>query len=295
MRPMGCMGYSQRKAPLGAFFIVCFLWLALLPAPLQALCALEPGLAVETVQIESVFDGDTVRLVDGRKVRLVGINTPEVAHGGNAEEPLALQAKDQLQALLSKKPIRLLQGSDQHDRYGRVLGHLFDREGNSLIAALLQQGMGFQVAIEPNLRYVDCYAHAQQQARMNARGVWGHDYYAAIPATSDRLRPGYARVEGQVESVELSKRAVFVELAGQVTLKVERNAAPYIDSALLDRLVAIAQGGKPEQALRLEARGWLSDRLTWNGNTPALVRQGQRKRYQMKVTHQTSWQVLPPG
>ncbi|WP_290582951.1 thermonuclease family protein [Ketobacter sp.] len=278
---------TLKKAPMGAFFIAC-----LFSMQAFALCALEPDLAVETVQVKDVFDGDTVRLVDGRKVRLVGINTPEVAHGGKPAEPLGDDARVQLQSMLKQQPIRLLVGKDSHDHYGRVLGHLFDGQGNSIIAGLLQQGAGFQVAIVPNLRYVDCYQAAQQQAREARLGVWGEPYYDPIAATSDDLKGGYARIKGQVESVSLSKKAIFVELEGQVSLKIERSAAPYIDEALLDRLVGLSRVTRPDAALWLEARGWLSDRLTWSGAAPEKVRKGQQKRYQMKITHQVAWQIL---
>ena len=278
---------TLKRAPVGAFFIACLFSLQAL-----GLCALESGLEVETVQVAEIFDGDTVRLEDGRRVRLVGINTPEVAHRGKPAEPLAEAAKDQLQVLLNKRPIRLLVGQDSHDHYGRVLGHLFDAEGNSIIASLLQQGAGFQVAIVPNLRYVDCYQQAQRQAREQKLGVWGHAFYEAIPATSDDLKGGYARIKGRLESVVLTKKAVFVELEGQVSLKIERSAVPYIDDALFDRLVSISRAAKVDSDLWFEARGWLSDRLTWNGNAPELVRKGVQKRYQMKITHQVAWQIL---
>ena len=278
---------TLKKAPLGAFFIA---WLFSVQA--FGLCALESGLQVETVQVAEIFDGDTVKLEDGRRIRMVGINTPEVAHRGKPAEPLAETAKQQLEAALSKRPIRLLVGQDSHDHYGRVLGHLFDGEDNSIIADLLRQGAGFQVAMVPNLRYVDCYQQAQAQARESQLGVWGHAYYAAVPADSSALKGGYARIKGRVESVELTKKAVFVELEGQVSLKIERKVAPYIDDALFDRLVALSRQAKTDSDLWLEARGWLSDRMTWNGDMPELVTKGVKKRYQMKITHQVSWQIL---
>ena len=278
---------TLKKAPLGAFFIAC-----LFNLPAFALCTLEPGVAVETVQVADIFDGDTVRLVDGRRVRLVGINTPEVAHRGQPAEPLASQAQDQLTRLLEKRPVRLLIGKDSHDHYGRVLGHLFDGDGNNIIAELLSLGAGFQVAIVPNLRFVDCYNRAQNQAREQGLGVWGHDYYQAVATTSPDLKAGYAAIKGRLQSVTLTKKALFVELEGQVSLKVERAAAAYIDAALLDRLTALSRVAKPDSGIMIEARGWLSDRLTWNGDTPDLVRKGQKKRYQMKITHQVSWQIL---
>jgi len=281
-----------KKAPYGAFFVFSLLCWGL-GGKAYALCDLPAGQAVETVQIDRVYDGDTVRLSDGRRIRLAGINTPEVAHGKKPAEPLAEEATRQLQALLKQQPIGLLVGKGKQDHYGRVLGHLFAASGDNLIAALLQQGAGFQVAIPPNLGFADCYAKAEQEARATGRGVWGNDYYRAQPATAAELRDGYGRISGRVEAVQLTKRAIFVELAGQVTFKIERNVARYIDPDLMDRLVALSHSVTSNPPLWLEAQGWLSDRLTWNGKAPAQVRQGELKRYQMKITHQFSWRVLP--
>lgn len=54
--------------------------------PALAFCPL-PG-KPEQVRVQQVVDGDTVRLVDGRSVRLIGINTPEIGHGGVAASPM---------------------------------------------------------------------------------------------------------------------------------------------------------------------------------------------------------------
>ena len=92
--------------------------------------------------VKKVFDGDTVLLTDGRTVRLIGINTPEVAHNagkgrkGNAAEPLAGQAQQALQRLVVGKPIRLQLGVLAVDHYGRSLGRLFTAAGESVEAQL---------------------------------------------------------------------------------------------------------------------------------------------------------------
>ena len=44
--------------------------------------------ALQNVEVARVVDGDTVRLRDGRSVRLIGINAPELAHNGRTTEPL---------------------------------------------------------------------------------------------------------------------------------------------------------------------------------------------------------------
>lgn len=78
-----------------------------------------------------MVDGDTVHLRDGRSVRLIGINAPELAHNGRTTEPFAEAAKQRLQALVSASDGRLaLQpGRQPRDHYGRTLAHLFDASG----------------------------------------------------------------------------------------------------------------------------------------------------------------------
>lgn len=53
------------------------------------------------MQVRQVVDGDTLRLVDGRSVRLIGINTPEVGRKGRSSEPYAEAARRRLQALVN--------------------------------------------------------------------------------------------------------------------------------------------------------------------------------------------------
>ena len=73
-----------KKAPLtGAFF---FFWL--ISFSLQAACPI-PG-KLPTYNVRKVVDGDTLRLVDGRSVRLIGLNAPELARKGR---PKALAAR----------------------------------------------------------------------------------------------------------------------------------------------------------------------------------------------------------
>ncbi|MHB8822818.1 MAG: thermonuclease family protein, partial [Pseudomonadaceae bacterium] len=83
------MQFSEcmKKASLvGAFFVsvTCSLSVqAFCPAPERL-----PQFAVA-----QVIDGDTLRLTDGRSVRLIGLNTPELGRKGRAAEPLADAAR----------------------------------------------------------------------------------------------------------------------------------------------------------------------------------------------------------
>lgn len=283
-----------KKAPIGAFFVLVLGWFA---GGVQAVtCDMQTtGIRPQAVRVESVLDGDTVVLEDGRRVRLVGINTPEIAHPPKAEEPLARWATELLQAKLDSKPLWLQTGRQATDHYGRTLGHLFTSGGQNIIAELLYSGAGFQVAIPPNLDYADCYAAAQRKARSEGKGVWGHEYYRPIAADSPQLKGGYARVVGRVEKVTLAKNVIWVDLQGQVSLKLNRKHAEFLAGDTFDQVVAASRKRSGITDLVLEARGWVVDRNTWGGRMVQLIKAGKRKPFQMNVQHASSWETLPAG
>lgn len=86
---------------MGAFFM------SVVSAFAGAAEACRPTGALQNVEVARVVDGDTVRLRDGRSVRLIGINAPELAHNGRTTEPFAEAAKQRLQALVSASDGRL--------------------------------------------------------------------------------------------------------------------------------------------------------------------------------------------
>ena len=100
----------------GAFFV----W-AVGTSPARATtCALDH--ADETVRVERVFDGDTVRLADGRHLRFIGLDTPEVAHDRRPAEPYADEAARAVQQLIAAGDhrLRLRHDAEAQDRYGRL-------------------------------------------------------------------------------------------------------------------------------------------------------------------------------
>ena len=63
-------------------------------------CVLSSPGTLPLVGVAKVVDGDTLRLVDGRSVRLIGINTPELGRDGRKAEPFAVAAQRRLRALV---------------------------------------------------------------------------------------------------------------------------------------------------------------------------------------------------
>lgn len=129
-----------------------FLWQpALLPLRLADLGLIDPAQIVtknfplcgSDKRTTCVVDGDTFWL-DGVKIRLADINTPEVSDPSCvAEAALGSRATRRLQFLLNAGPFELTRGARDEDRYGRKLRTAW-RDGRSLGATLIEEGLAHQ-------------------------------------------------------------------------------------------------------------------------------------------------------
>ena len=263
------MRFSEhvKKASLvGAFFISVLLGL-----PAQALCPLSGPLT--RVKVAKVIDGDTLRLADGRSVRLIGLNAPELGRKERRAEPFADAARLKLEALVNANDwqVGLREGRQAKDHYGRILAHTFDDAGRNLEALLLFEGLAFYVAISPNTQLVSCHRSVEQEARVAARGLWRQS--PIVPAK--KLNSGgFAIISGRVERVESNRGGIWLELGGSAVLQVPQDAVAGFGS--LDDLA-----GKS-----VEARGWVIDR---KGRADL----SRHSRWLMKVSHPSMLTVLP--
>ena len=234
------------KASLVGAFFVCAAWLAP-AAPAGADC--HPDRSDEMVRVRQVYDGDSLVLADGRRVRLIGVNTPELGRDGAPHQPLALRARDRLRQLVfaSAQRVRLRYGPERKDRHGRTLAHLFLADGGNAAARLLEEGLGWAIAIPPNLWGQACYQRAERRARQARRGVWSQPAYR--PAEAGRLalgRHGFGLVTGRV--VQVSDRA------GKRRVRLGRLVA---EIPLADLKYFPDPPGPAWIGRRLEVRGWL--------------------------------------
>jgi len=120
------------------------------------------------VQVERVIDGDTFVIMGGERVRLIGVDTPEMRGG---PEPLAVEATEFTKKMIENKCVHLELDMDERDQYGRILAYVYI-DGTSLNEELLKQGLARLATFPPNVRYVDRFIQAQNIAQANKLGCW---------------------------------------------------------------------------------------------------------------------------
>jgi endonuclease YncB( thermonuclease family) len=251
------MGFSllMKKASLAGAFFVSAIWLS----AAQAFCPAPAGLTSVTVQ--RVVDGDTLRLSDGRNVRMIGLNTPELGKKGRSDEPFAVTARKRLEALVATNDGRLgLQpGKESKDRYGRTLAHVYGADGTNLEAQMLAEGLGFLVAVAPNVDLVNCQQAAERSARQAGLGVWRQ---SPVLKADQISVSGFAVLSGRVSKVQRNRGGVWIELQDSVVLRVAPNLLARFDVTLLESL----------KGKQVEARGWVLDRSRRGGLKEGQVR-----------------------
>ena len=130
----------------------------------------EPGQRT-SARVTKHTDGDTLWLSGIGKVRLIGMDTPEVyfeveCFGREAsafvERTLPLGAQ-----------VRYRLGVEERDRYGRALAYVWLRDGRFLNPLLVARGYAQPLTIPPNVEYEDLFVRAARRAREAGRGLWG--------------------------------------------------------------------------------------------------------------------------
>lgn len=183
---------------------------------------IKPGYSYHRIQY--VYDGDTVKLVDGRKIRLLGINTPEVEGRNKNAEAGGEEAKRWLTHALKGKRVRLVFDSEPKDKYGRTLAHLFTEDGLHLNLELVRLGLASLSIFPPNLLYSGELIRAQDEAEKNSRGIWRLPEYRIKPASSLRAvnHRGWQRISGRVKKIRTTRKYVYLTLGERVDFRIER-------------------------------------------------------------------------
>lgn len=126
---------------------------------------------VSAVRVKRVVDGDTIELVDGRRVRYIGVDTPEM---GSTQKTIACFAKEAMRAnsaLVEGKEVRLEKDISETDKFGRLLRYVY--VGDVFVnEKLAREGYAQAATFPPDVKYKDLFLVAQREAREQNRGLW---------------------------------------------------------------------------------------------------------------------------
>ena len=161
----------------------------------------------EDVRVTRAIDGDTLELEDGRSVRLIGINTPELG------QPLYAEAAQFTASLVEGRVASLAYDVTRTDQFGRTLAYVY--VGDVFVnLEIVRSGYANAYTVQPNSTFADAFVDAEREARNDSRGLWTP---SSTPLNITALNP-----VGE-EWVELTNEgADIVEITG-FTLKDEAN------------------------------------------------------------------------
>lgn len=131
------------------------------------------GLAGPSIApVKFVYDGDTILLGTGEKVRYLGIDAPEIGREGKKDEFLALESRAFNRRLVGESRVRLEYDREKRDRYGRLLAYVFRENGEMVNALLVAQGFARILVKKPNTKYFSRLLKEQRRAMEANLGIW---------------------------------------------------------------------------------------------------------------------------
>ena len=207
-----------------------------------------------------VIDGDTLRLADGREVRLTGIQAPKLPLGrANFKEwPLAQVAKRELEDLVAGQHLQLYVDGNGQDRYGRVLAQVVREDGLWLQGEMVRRGLARVYTFPDNRKMAAALLLKESEARDERLGIWRLGYYAirdSEPDTLERYFGTFQLIEGTVVNTARVRGRVYLNFGADYrtdfTASLDRQSDRLFKETNLDPLTLEGQ--------RIRLRGWVKD------------------------------------
>lgn len=147
--------------------------------------AFGPSYNYDDIMVRRVVDGDTLELENGERVRLIGIDTPEVHVSEKLYkdsrrtgrdiaqiQELGRRSSEFTKGLVEGKRVSLEFDVEKYDRYKRLLAYVYLKDGTFVNAEIVKAGYASLLTIPPDVKYADLFRQLYQEARENKRGLW---------------------------------------------------------------------------------------------------------------------------
>ena len=157
----------------------------------------------DPVLVRSIIDGDTIEVAAVGRVRLLGIDAPEIGRGFDTSAPFGREARERLTTLLLHRWVRLEREGASLDVYNRHLAYVLTEDGQFVNALLVREGLARISARVPLTRLPELQ-RAEAEAQAFRRGMWGGS--PAIPPSSYTRRSKASRPPTSRSQTPASKR-----------------------------------------------------------------------------------------
>ena len=129
------------------------------------------GKEAEEAVVERVIDGDTFVTREGSRVRLIGVNAPEIS---GTVEPFGEEAANYAKRMLTGRTVWMFRDVSETDRYGRLLRFVFIPGDRVMFnERLVLEGYANAATYPPDVSLADRFREAERKARKAEAGLWG--------------------------------------------------------------------------------------------------------------------------
>jgi len=134
----------------------------------------------ELYKVVNVVDGDTIDVeINGVKerIRLIGINTPEVVDPRKTVECFGREASNKAKSILSGQSVYLESDPSQgeRDKYKRLLRYVFLADGTNFNLLMIKEGYAYEYTYNLPYKYQQEFKEAERYAKENKIGLWADD------------------------------------------------------------------------------------------------------------------------
>jgi len=119
----------------------------------------------EKALVVEVIDGDTIILEDGRHIRYLGIDTPEL------NDSWGIESTNRNKELVEGKVVELQKGDRDIDEYNRYLRYVYV-DGVFVNAELIAEGFAVSFIFDPLDKYSQVLVQLEQYAKLKKVGIW---------------------------------------------------------------------------------------------------------------------------
>jgi len=156
--------------------LIASAWLLVLSLRASALPPIDHSIKTQygvPILVRRVIDGDTIELINGDRVRYIGMDTPEEVDPDKPVQCFAAEGAEKNRELVQGEMVTLQKDVSHYDLHGRWLAFVYLTDGTFVNLALVKEGFAFSYPYPPDISKAPEFAAAEAEARSENDGLWG--------------------------------------------------------------------------------------------------------------------------